>query len=149
VIKEWGRARDVGSRAMARPRVLLVDDDRDIRDALREMLEVEGFDVETAVDGGDALDRLVTRPPDVLVTDLMMPVLDGWALVAEARRRRRFRRLPIVVITAHAGASAPGADRIVTKPFDIDHLLSAVREATESQRAQAQAATNWRSTNRR
>jgi len=134
---------------MARPRVLVVDDDRDIRDVLSEMLDVEGFDVETAVNGREALGRLGAHKADVLVTDLMMPVMDGWALVAAARSRPRLRRMPIVVITAHAGSIVPGADRIVTKPFDIDVLVSAVREAAETRqprRARARAAAGGRVT---
>jgi CheY-like chemotaxis protein len=80
-------------------RVLVVDDDPDLRRRLRDLLEKDGWAVDEAVDGRDALARLAARPSLVLL-DLLMPVMDGFEFLAEFRRRKEFRSVPVIVLTA-------------------------------------------------
>jgi len=111
-----------------RPRVLVVDDEASIRDLLAKTLALAEYDVDTARDGRDALDALRSRPYDLLVTDLKMPVLDGMGLIRETRRLSP--HLPIVVITAHSTEATAidsvnlGVNGYLTKPFRITKILS-------------------------
>lgn len=87
--------------AVVAPRLLLVDDSRVTREMERRILEDAGFRVEVAVDGDEALRRLLVEPFDALVTDIEMPGLDGFALTERLRSTERFARLPIVVVSTH------------------------------------------------
>jgi CheY-like chemotaxis protein len=106
----------------------VVDDDRDVLEALRDVLQDAGYLVLTATNGKEALEVLdgVARP-DLAIVDLMMPVMDGWGFVAELRARAP---IPVVVITA-AGenvlANAPVAAGYLTKPVNLGALLEVVR----------------------
>ncbi len=113
--------------------ILVVDDERAVREALRRALELEGYEVELAADGYEALDRLDRGEvdPDALVLDVLMPGIDGL----EVCRRLRLggNRLPILMLTARAevadrvaGLDA-GADDYVVKPFALEELLARVR----------------------
>jgi CheY-like chemotaxis protein len=108
------------------PTVLVVEDDSDIRDVIAAVLEIEGYAVSTATNGAEALDQLARRRFDLLVTDLMMPVMNGWSLVAEVRGRPELAAMRVLVITAHLSAKVPGADRILSKPFDLRSLLGEI-----------------------
>jgi two-component system response regulator MprA len=117
---------------MQRMRILVVDDERAVRESLRRALELEGYEVELAQDGQEALDRVAATPePDALVLDVLMPVLDG--LEACRRLRRAGSRLPVLMLTAKAevgdrvaGLDA-GADDYLTKPFALEELLARLR----------------------
>jgi len=112
---------------MAR-RVLVVDDDPDILDALSEILEAEGYDVQRARNGREALQRLEQGLPDLVLLDLMMPVMDGWEF---ARSLDPGARPPIIVLSADRNVSAKakeiGALGWLAKPFELSDLLTAVR----------------------
>ena len=114
--------------------VLVVDDEADIRATVTAMLEVEGYDVEEAANGADALYVLEMRRPDLILLDMRMPVLDGWGFASELRRRGH--RTPIVVMTAARDASRWAADiaaaAFVAKPFGFDDLISAVERARQA-----------------
>jgi CheY-like chemotaxis protein len=106
--------------------LLLVEDDVDIRESLRDLLRSQGFIVDTAVHGADALRLLESgRIPDVILLDLMMPVMDGWQFT-EALRRSPLRHLPVIVLTA-GQVEAPDADAVFIKPTDIDQLIPLIR----------------------
>jgi DNA-binding response OmpR family regulator len=109
-------------------RVLVVDDDPDILDALSEILEVEGYDVQRARNGREALQRLEQSLPDLVLLDLMMPVMDGWEF---ARSLAPGARPPIIVLSADRNVSAKakeiGALGWLAKPFELSELLEAVR----------------------
>lgn len=109
--------------------ILVVDDDLGIRRLTTLVLESEGFDVETAVDGQDALRAIsaADTPIDAVVTDLQMPNLDGWGLVS-ALRSRGFP-LPLVVISATDPRSSGQltVDSFIEKPFDPDDLVRELR----------------------
>jgi len=112
-------------------RVLIVDDEPDIRATVSAMLEIEGYAVAEAANGADALAAVETEPPDVILLDMRMPVLDGWAFAAEMRRRSH--AIPIVVMTAARDAARwageVAAVGYVAKPFGYDDLIAAVEEA--------------------
>ena len=119
---------DQASRDRART-VLVVDDDRRVRDLLKLALEEGGFAVETAADGGEAIAMASAVRPGMLVLDLTLPRADGFA-VAEAVRQTHGGAVPIVVITAD-GSPAEKARRIgavgyLRKPFDVDDLAELV-----------------------
>ncbi len=110
---------------------MLVEDDRGVRESLARALQFEGYQVETAENGVDAIDRVVNHPPDAIVLDVMMPKLDG--LEVARRLRRRGIDLPILMLTARhevtdrvAGLDA-GADDYLVKPFALDELLARIR----------------------
>ena len=117
-----------------RRRVLVVDDSAVIRDLISVNLELEGFDVVTAVDGQDALDKISEVLPDVITIDVVMPRLDGFDTVARLRADPRTSHLKIAMVTACAQESdiirgrRVGVDAYVTKPFDPDTLVRTVRD---------------------
>ena len=108
------------------PRVLVVDDDATIREMLEMMLDSEGYEVVTAQHGAAAFALLDQFKPHVILLDMKMPVLDGWAFL-EQYRRRPGAKAPVVVLTAAQDdsrrASEVGADAYVAKPFAIDDLI--------------------------
>jgi two-component system KDP operon response regulator KdpE len=111
-------------------RILLVEDEPGMRKVLRDAFERDEHQVETAVDGRDALDRLQRRSFDLIVTDLNMPVLGGHELVQEVRKTSP---VPILVLTVRRDESEKvalldsGADDFVTKPFGVEELLARAR----------------------
>jgi CheY-like chemotaxis protein len=117
-----------------RRRVLVVDDSDVIRTLITVNLELEGFEVVTAFDGQDALDKIHEVAPDVMTIDVVMPRLDGFDTVARLRADPRTRYLKIAMVTACAQESdirkgrSVGVDAYVTKPFDPDTLVRTVRD---------------------
>ena len=113
-------------------KILVVDDERAVRESLRRALELEGYEIELAADGREALERLAAESqPDVLVLDVLMPGVDGLEVCR--RLRRAGSRLPVLMLTARdavenrvAGLDA-GADDYVTKPFALEELLARIR----------------------
>jgi len=119
---------------VAGPRVLVVDDSDIVRHLITLNLELEGFDVVTAVDGQDCLERVVDLAPDLVTLDVVMPRLDGFRTAARLRQDPRTRHLKIVLVTASAQAADLrrgadiGVDAYLTKPFDPDELLAIARD---------------------
>ena len=121
------------------PRLLVVEDDDHIRTALRWALEDEGYSVAEAVDGEDAIEQVSGSVPDMMVVDLMLGAVDGFAVI---RAVRRHHDLPIIVVSARAdthdivAALEAGADDYVTKPFQVKEItarLRALRRRTGAQ----------------
>jgi len=116
---------------MSLPTVFIIEDDVDTRDMLAKFLELEGYNVELAANGRQALDLLASGAnANVIVLDLMMPVMDGW----EFRRRQvedgRLRNIPTIVVSA-AGRerlAQISADAYLSKPVDMDELLERVSQ---------------------
>jgi DNA-binding response OmpR family regulator len=111
-------------------RVLIVDDEPDILLMLRVNLEAEGYDTALAADGETALQRISEDAPDVVLLDVMMPVMDGWGVLNALKSHDR--PPPVVVVSAKssdrdiATALSLGAVAFVTKPFDPHHVLDEV-----------------------
>ena len=110
-------------------KVLVVDDRQEIRDLLADILKTRGYTVAAATDGYDALTQFALDRPDLLITDLTMPGMDGYEL---CRITRGISSVPILVISAQLGAEerskamAAGADALVSKPFDVGEFWSQV-----------------------
>lgn len=117
------------------PRVLVVDDERPIRDVIAEALRDSGYEVETAPNGAAALERL-RRPADLVILDLMMPVMDATAFTQRLRLNPRCAEVPILLLTAsypaEAAAARLGATACLTKPFRLDELLDTVERTIGS-----------------
>jgi two-component system, OmpR family, response regulator MprA len=115
-------------------KILVVDDERAVRESLRRALELEGYEIELAADGQEALQRLEANgegQPDAVILDVLMPVVDGLEVCR--RIRRAGNRVPVLMLTARdeienrvAGLDA-GADDYVTKPFALEELVARVR----------------------
>ncbi|HTE74867.1 MAG TPA: response regulator [Actinomycetes bacterium] len=118
-------------------RVLVVDDSDVIRQLICVNLELEGFEVVTAVDGQDALDKIYEAAPDVMTIDVRMPRLDGFDTVARLRADPRTSGLKVAMVTACAQESdivrgrEVGVDAYVTKPFDPATLVRTVRDLVD------------------
>jgi len=114
-----------------RRRVLVVDDDRDLRELLAAMLTSAGFEVLTAENGAAALSVLRTVIPDLIVLDLMMPVMNGWQFREAQSAVPDYSRIPVVCLSGHHAArhqaSTLGITACVVKPFEIDELLGVVQ----------------------
>ena len=118
--------------ALERPRLLLVDDSVSIRKFVGQMLEKAGFRVITAIDGQDALQRITDQPVDLVITDLEMPRLNGYALIEDLRRRSSTRDVPVIVLTTRAGAKHVelarrlGVRHYVAKPVEEQSFVRLV-----------------------
>lgn len=117
---------------MATARILVVDDDRLIRQMVRDMLEIAEFAVGEAVDGADGLVQAAAFHPDVILLDLMMPDMDGYAVCRRLKADPATRAIPVIFLTASANlklnreAYAAGAVACFTKPFRREALLAVV-----------------------
>src|SRR5215207_8676869 len=108
-----------------KPMVLVVDDDAITCDLISELLELEGYGVQHAEDGGSGLSRLLEGGVDLALVDMRMPGLGGLDVCSRLRARENGQRVPIIMLTALPGevqpyALAAGADDLLAKPFDID-----------------------------
>ena len=117
-------------------KVLVVDDDDVIRVLITVNLELEGYDVVTAFDGQDALDKVKAVAPDIITLDIMMPRLDGWETAARLRDDPETAAIKVVLLSARAQEADVqrgeriGVDAYLTKPFDPDELLEVVARLT-------------------
>jgi DNA-binding response OmpR family regulator len=126
---------DDAAAGVARPggRILVVEDDTNILRQIEFNLQANGFEVETALTGAEALKIMMTRRPDLLITDIMMPEMDGYELVAALRSDEQLADLPVIMLTARTQDADitqgynSGTDLYLTKPFNPEELLSFVR----------------------
>jgi len=129
-----GAASSVARGEEQRGMVLVVDDDTSILDTVSSILSGEGYDVVSASSGQEALDAVARKLPLLILLDMRMPVMDGWA-VARALRGKGIT-VPIVVMTAAESAQRwadeVGAEGYLAKPFGLDELLTAVERFRES-----------------
>ena len=122
---------------MANQRILIADDEKDIRSVLRTRLEFEGYTVLEAVDGLEAVRMAQEEAPDLIVLDVMMPHLDGVEVCNRLRASFTTRHIPVIMVTARAGKDdkisglEKGANDYVTKPFEMGELLQRVRNTLD------------------
>lgn len=109
--------------------VLVVEDEEDLRELMREALELNGYSVVTAREGSDALDKL-TQINDLclILLDLLMPGMNGWDLFERVRARPELASVPIIIHSSATGQAPRGATRVLQKPLMLDRLLSTVQE---------------------
>ncbi len=114
-------------------RVLVADDDPDILNVVKINLELDGFEVDTAVDGEDAMQKATSTPPNVIILDIMMPRMDGLTALHRLRSQAGTANIPIILLTARGlpedrvRGLELGADDYITKPFDITELAARVK----------------------
>jgi len=106
--------------------ILVVDDERDIREVLRDILEDEGYEVLLAANGAQALALLAGLPhPRVVILDLIMPVMSGVELYAALKADPALRGIPVIISTSDHSRAPPGVP-VMKKPLDLDRLLAAI-----------------------
>lgn len=126
-------------------RILVVEDNADMRAYLRRLLEPE-FDVQVCRDGREACELALAHPPSLVVSDVMMPGLDGFDLIRELRSQHPTRGMPVILISARADPQSTlaalelGADDLISKPFGARELLARVRATLENTRVRSDAA---------
>lgn len=126
-----------------RPLILLADDNTDMRDYVQRLLK-EQFRVVTAVNGKEAFEKMLLLTPDLLLTDVMMPVLDGFGLINKVRSHSELKNTPVIFLSARAGEEAKleglkaGADDYLVKPFSAKELLAKVGSTIEINRIRRQ-----------
>jgi CheY-like chemotaxis protein len=109
--------------------VLVIEDEEDLREMMRDALELDGYAVATARDGEQALEELShIEYPCVVILDLLMPGMNGWDFFAAIRQRPELASIPIVVHSSAANRAPAGATRVLQKPLELERLLSVVQE---------------------
>lgn len=113
-------------------KVLLVDDEEKLIVNVKIFLEMNGFAVVTASDGEEGLAKLKSEKPDIVVTDVMMPGMDGFTMLKEIRMNDQYRDIPIIMLTAKESISdlyeLEGANEFLPKPFEMGKLITAINK---------------------
>ena len=114
-------------------KIMIVDDEEDIRVSVGQIFEVSGYEVIKAEDGNDCLNKLERTIPDIVILDIMMPGLNGWDVAAQIKENSEWSEIPIVFLTAKGdemsiGMGGLASEEYVVKPFDIIKLKERVEE---------------------
>lgn len=126
-------------------RILLVEDHEEISDFLSRRLKRRGYEVTVAVDGQEGVDKARAEPPDVVLLDMNLPVMDGWTAAGVLKSSAEAGKIPIIALTAHAmsgdreKALAAGCDEYHPKPVDFSRLLEQIEALTGGPPAQPAA----------
>src|SRR6185295_5962869 len=126
-------------------KILVVDDEEHIVMILKDSLEFSGFQVVTAYNGMEALERVEQDHPDLIVLDIGMPKLDGWEVCRRLKSDEKTKQITIIILTAYAQASDQrkgaqlGADRFVTKPCDLTYLVEEINTLLTTKKARPTA----------
>jgi len=115
--------------------VLVVDDELDIRETIRDILEIEGYHVCCAANGKEALDVLSEVRPGLILLDLMMPVMSGYELLQQLRERDDLSSIPVTVVSAVGDRAVVRGAEVLKKPVDLDVLLHLVDEQCRAYRS--------------
>jgi CheY-like chemotaxis protein len=115
------------------PKVLVVDDDPAILEICSDLLQTEGYTVTVATNGQQALEQIRMNPPNVVLMDIMMPILDGVEACRQVKANPTTADIPVVLMSARTNLTRQSqdlasADALVAKPFDIDHLLNTIHD---------------------
>lgn len=114
-------------------KLLLVDDEKDLVDAVVLRLEANGYEVSVAYDGQEGLDKAIKEKPDLIILDLMLPKIDGYKVCTLLKTDTKYNNIPIIMFTARAQESdikkgkELGADAYIIKPFDSQVLLDKIK----------------------
>lgn len=131
-------------------RVLIIEDEPNIIEAVRFILSRDGWAVDTHSDGASALEAVARRRPDIIILDVMLPNRSGYDILADLRGSAATNDIPVLMLTARGQAKdrdlalRVGADRFMTKPFSNADVLEAVRELTQAGRPALRAASGAR-----
>jgi two-component system phosphate regulon response regulator PhoB len=126
-------AMEVSPMPMAKPRILIIEDERGLTDVLTYNLQREGYETVVAHDGQEGLRKAQTNPPDLILLDLMLPGMDGLEVCRQLRASKQTSRVPILMLTAKGEETdqvvgfSVGADDYVTKPFSVKVLIQRIR----------------------
>ena len=120
--------------------ILIADDHDDNRELLQLLLTSAGYQVREARDGLECVKMAQEAPPDLIIIDLSMPLLDGWGVFEQLQQDERTRRIPCMAVTAHANlnenqALEKGFSAYVSKPFSSDHLLKTIQRLLAKRQA--------------
>ncbi|MBL8149698.1 MAG: response regulator [Blastocatellia bacterium] len=113
--------------------ILIVDDEQDLLDLMEIILEAEGYNVIKAINGKEALVKISTSMPDLVLLDVMMPIMDGWQVLKNMRKDARTENIPVVMVTAKIGIEdknrglQEGASDYIGKPFSPKEVLSRIK----------------------
>lgn len=127
-------AKGGNARIMADKRILVVDDETQLVEMLKMRLEAGGYQVLSALDGQEALDKARKEKPDLIILDLMLPKIDGYKVCRMLKFDEKYKSIPIILFTARAQqedvklGTEVGADAYITKPFDPPALLGKIKE---------------------
>lgn len=119
---------------MAKKRLLIVDDEKDLAEMVRFRLEANGYEILLAYDGQQALEIARKEKPDLIILDLMLPMMDGYKVCGLLKKDMRYANIPIIIFTAKAQADdlklgeEVGADAYLAKPFEPGVLLGKIKE---------------------
>ena len=119
---------------MANKRILVVDDETELVDMVKMRLEAAGYDVLTAYDGQEALDKAKSENPDLIILDLMLPKIDGFKVCRMLKFDEKYKNIPIILFSARVQdadkkmGDEVGGDAYITKPFEPQILLSKIKE---------------------
>ncbi len=127
---------------MSKKRILVVDDEPDFAAIVQKNLKKEGFDVEVAYDGVQALEKVKANPPDAIVLDVMMPEKDGYEVCKELKSSKEYSEIPIVMLTAvadhvsstrysHSDGMSMEADDYLPKPASAEEITDSIRSLLE------------------
>ena len=114
-------------------KVMIIDDSKTIRRTAETLLQREGCQVVTAIDGFDALAKIAETNPDIIFVDIMMPRLDGYQTCALIKNNQGYQNIPVIMLSSKDGlfdqakGRVVGSDEYLTKPFSKDELLNAIR----------------------
>ncbi len=119
---------------MVKKRILLADDEEDIKTVVAMFLEAQGYEVVTAFDGLDALEKVRTEKPDLILLDIMMPVLDGFEVCRRLKENEETAKIPILILSAAAHVESvnrglkAGAKDYIVKPFEPEKLVEKIEQ---------------------
>ncbi len=142
-------ATEVSPIAMAKPRILIIEDERGLTEVLTYNLQREGYETLVAHDGLEGLRKAQVNPPDVVILDLMLPSMDGLEVCRQLRASKQTARVPILMLTAKGEETdqvvgfSVGADDYVTKPFSVKVLMQRIRRYSGATRPAASRSAWW------
>jgi CheY-like chemotaxis protein len=113
-------------KADAEKSILVVEDEAEAREALAEFLEAKGYTVDCVENGLEALEEIKNKKPRLILLDLMMPLMDGYAFLDQASKSHLIEDIPVVVTSAYQSRHAPGAAAVVRKPIKPESLLPVI-----------------------